>query len=265
MHSFVLLPITILTVLTLLISSTFSAPQYQPKPPPDACYRRNDSMAACPYGGTCFPNQAYTCQTSCIDFRAIDSRFFCTLSCAYHATTLRGDVAPNPLLCLQPTRKNGFTCDSGWACYRKFGTRAPFRTQGPVCSPPYPACNLGNVSTIIPTNNGTNATTTAESECSVGNVCIEDPRWELARPTVPEQEDPPGLCVPEAKTCSGKKWDECGDTQHCVANPKCKGKLGKDCRGLCVKILGDLWGTVNATDLKRRSYRSALSLEGAMC
>jgi hypothetical protein len=60
MHSLTLLPITILTALTLFVASAFSAPQFQPRPPPDACYRRNDSIAACPYGGTCFPNQAYT-------------------------------------------------------------------------------------------------------------------------------------------------------------------------------------------------------------
>lgn len=256
-HSFLDLYISFAMRSLLLLGSfllfdtitTLASPQIRPHIPPDACYRRNDTLPACPYGGQCLPTANYTCQTACVDYQALDSRFFCSMKCGYKATTLIGLVAPNPLLCIQPTTRNGITCESGWACYRRFGTTPPFyRTQGPVCSPNYQSCNPGlpQVST---------ASSNAIEECETGQSCISDPRILMAKPLKIESA---GICVNNTKSCSGNTWDECGDTEHCIPDPRCEGRLGIECKGLCVKILGPTWGTVNGTDITKRGIHRGM-------
>jgi hypothetical protein len=231
------------TVILLDTIAAHASPQFRPFVPPDVCYRRNDSLPACPYGGQCLPTANYTCQTSCVDYQAIDSRFFCNVKCGYKATSLGGSTAPNPLLCIQPTLKNGITCDSGWACYRKFGTKPPlYRTQGPVCSPHYTDCDPKAPQVPSSSSNAT-------GDCDAGKTCIVDPRVVMAKPL---KMDDVGICVSNEKTCSGKKWDECGDLEHCVPDPRYDRSLGSEYKGICVKVLGLTWGTVNGTTVARR-------------
>jgi len=231
------------TTLLLVIAPflSYATPQWRPRPPPDACFRRNDTLPACPYGGQCTPTANYTCQTACVNYQTVDNRFFCTLNCGYKATTISGIMAPNPLLCLQPTVRNGLTCESGWACYRQFGSRPPlFRSQGPVCSPSYAVCDVSEEK---------NLAANATSKCGIGMACMTDPRVRLAKPFKIAEE---GICVPTNKSCSGKTWNECGETGHCVSDARCTGRLGVDCRGLCLQILGPTWETVNGTAIGRR-------------
>jgi len=186
-----------------------------------------------------------------MNYQYYDSRFWCNINCGYAATSLTGEIAPNPLLCVQPTSKNGLKCRSGWACYRKFSNKGPvFRTQGPVCSVPYASCTrLGVLNTGT---NGTNGTAGQEvqAECGVGEMCVAEPRVGMAKPL---KMDIGGICVPYAKKCSGKTWSECGETEECVADASCQGELGKACGGVCVKILGPEWGTYNGTVWTKRS------------
>ena len=39
-----------------------------------------------------------------------------------------------------------------------------------------------------------------------------------------------GICVPDAKVCQGKKWDECGEGADCVKDGACTGKLVAECK-----------------------------------
>ena len=221
----------------------------RPPPPPDACYRRNDSLPACPYGGDCNPSAGYMCQRSCVNYQHIDARFWCSVPCGYDATTLSGIVAPNPLLCLQPTTRNGLSCGSGWACYRRFGRTPPlFQTAGPACSPRYDGCDILRESKV-----GLNET----SRCGTGRSCVLDPRWRLARPFVPEDFERRGICVSNANRCEGKKWDECGEGAECVKESTCKGKLGADCKGTCVQLLDPMRQSWNSTRLVKR-YESRM-------
>jgi hypothetical protein len=239
----------LLPLLALLIIITVQAsPQtgWRPATPPDACFRRNDTIPACPYGGQCSPMANYTCQTACVNYQDIDAKYYCTIKCGYKATTLTGNIAPNPLLCIQPTFRNGLTCDSGWACYRRFGTMPPlFKTQGPVCSPNYVSCDPTLAQNVTSSTNST----TIEGDCDAGSRCVVDPRSRLALPAKIEET---GICVTTAKTCSGEKWDECGERSHCVVDSQCTGTLGKECTGFCVAVLGPTWGTVNGSTLSRR-------------
>jgi hypothetical protein len=243
--------VAILIILSAILDVTSSTPQIGARPPspPDACYRRNDTLPACPYGGKCFPNQNYTCQTSCMNYQYLDSRFWCNINCGYKATTLHGDIAPNPLLCVQPTSRNSLKCDSGFACYRQFGTSEPFRTQGPVCSPSYIECLIGS-ETKTSEGNGTKSSAD-DTGCGTEEVCVQDPRHVLTRPRGAAEDVIQGICVPAQRSCSGKAWNECEEKEMCVRDTRCNGKLGQECKGLCVKVLGPLWGTVNGTDWTR--------------
>jgi len=232
--------------------------QIHPPPPPDPCYRRNDSLPACPYGGQCVPTANYTCQRSCVNYQYFDNRFWCNINCGYAVTTLSGKKASNPMLCIQPTSRNGLTCTSGWACYRRFGTSGPaFSSQGPVCSPEYPSCDLAKAESevLVESVNGTAATNgTTVGECGKGRKCVLDPRATFAKPL--KIEDIGGICVPSAKTCTtNDAWSECGEKEHCVADARCKGKVSDDCKGVCVSILGPTWGSVNGTVWARRANR----------
>jgi hypothetical protein len=225
----------------------------RPAPPPDACYRRNDTLPACPYGGQCNPTANYTCQRACVNYQYFDNRFWCNINCAYAVTTLTGKNAANPMLCIQPTNRNGLSCASGWACYRKFGSTPPmFRSQGPVCSPDYPACDYSKAENV--TESAQTNGTVASSGCSSGRTCVLDPRANMAKPL--KIEDPGGICVPAHKTCIGIDYHECGEKEHCVAETRCKGRVDENCKGICVTILGPTWGTVNGTSLARRALSS---------
>jgi hypothetical protein len=253
MHSLISLSLT----LHLLHLSTSAAPQQgRPAPPPDACERRNDTLPACPFGGDCNPTAGrHVCQRSCVNYQHADSRFWCSVPCGYAATTLTGAAAPNPLLCLQPTARNGLlsSCaDSGWACYRRFGREAPlFRTAGPACSPRYEGCDAREAAEAKPGAAGANET--AAGRCGAGRSCVLDPRWRLARPFVPPGFERMGICVPDAKACEGQRWDECGEGAECVKRDgACKGKLGAECKGVCVQLFDPAQPLLNGTRLDKR-------------
>jgi len=226
-------------------------------PPPDACERRNDTLPACPFGGDCNPTAGrHVCQRSCVNYQHVDSRFWCSVPCGYAATTLSGAAAPNPLLCLQPTARNGLisSCaDSGWACYRRFGREAPlFRTAGPACSPRYDGCDARVAAEAKP-GAAAGANETAAGSCGAGRSCVLDPRWRLARPFVPPGFERVGICVPDAKACEGKQWDECGEGAECVKRDgACKGKLGAECKGVCVQLFDPAQPLLNGTRLDKR-------------
>jgi hypothetical protein len=251
MHS--LIPLVLLLGLT-------TAQQGRPPPPPDACERRNDTLPACPFGGDCNPTAGrHVCQRSCVNYQHADSRFWCSVPCGYAATTLAGAAAPNPLLCLQPTARNGLAnscAGSGWACYRRFGREAPlFRTAGPACSPTYEGCDARTAAEAKagspPAVGGDKAT--AAAGCGAGRTCVLDPRWRLARPFVPPGFERMGICVPEAKACDGGRWDECGEGAECVKRDDgCKGKLGAECKGLCVQLFDPAQPLLDGTRLDKR-------------
>jgi len=234
------------TLAVLLALLSLSASQY-PAPPPDPCFRRNDSLPSCPYGGQCTPTANYTCQRACVNYQYFDNRFWCNIACGYAVTTLTGKRAVNPMLCIQPTNRNGLTCTSGWACYRKFGTMPPlFRSQGPVCSPDYPACDYAGAENATETlTNGTS------NVCSAGRTCVLDPRANMAKPL--KIDDLGGICVPRRKSCVGADVHECGEKEHCVSEARCRGRIDAECKGVCVTILGPMWGSVNGTTLARRA------------
>jgi hypothetical protein len=257
----------LIAIILLLVASIANSQILPPHffPPPDPCYRRNDTLPSCPYGGICTPTQNYTCQRFCTNYVSTDQRFWCNVDCRYPVTTLAGEKAANPMLCIQPTSRNGLTCTSGWACYRRFGLTPPrYWSQGPVCSVSYPFCDAsatgpdgnkatnGTISTngTIPSNG-----TVTSTQCGAEKVCVVDPRPAMAKPL--KMDEIPGICVPSTTPCSGANPHECGEKSHCVAKPSCKGKISKRCKGVCVELLGPEWGTVNAThtDWKRRVER----------
>jgi hypothetical protein len=260
--------ITALLTLHLLFLRTSAAPQQgRPPPPPDACERRNDTLPACPFGGDCNPTAGrHVCQRSCVNYQHADSRFWCSVPCGYAATTLDGVAAPNPLLCLKPTARNGLVnscADSGWACYRRFGREAPlFRTAGPACSPRYEGCDPRGTAVAAaveakPAGAAAGANETAAAAppgCGTGRSCVLDPRWRLARPfVVAAGLERMGICVPDAKACEGRRWDECGEGAECVRRDSvCRGRLGAECKGVCVQLFDLAKPLLNGTRLDKR-------------
>ncbi len=79
-----------------------------------------------------------------------------------------------------------------------------------------------------------------------------DPRPPLAKPLKVDHVE--GICVSSRRECSGNDGEsECREKEYCVAEAQCRGRLSRECKGVCVQLLGPTWGSVNGTEAVRRA------------